>query len=148
MLFRSRVDSPATRRYALGGPNSHRGFTYGRLSPQAIDHVSGQRIPLGGNGAVLFSGELRLRLFRLYSYWVNLVPFFDAGDCVAAFNQLDLANLHLATGGSLAYETPIGALLLGVGVRLNRVGPTEAGGLENPDPGDRLAFHLTLGAAF
>ena len=141
-------ESAVTRRYALGGPTSHRGFSYGRLSPQAPDPITGERIPLGGCGAVLFSVEARLRMFQLFGYWLNLVPFFDAGDVTPQLQDLDLRALHLAVGGSLAYETPIGALRTGVGVRLNRLDPIGPGGLPNPDPGERVAFHLTLGAAF
>ena len=39
-----------------------------------------------------------------------------------------------------------GSIRLGLGVRLNRL---ESGAEPaNPDPGERLAFHLTLGEAF
>ena len=141
-------ESAVTRRYFFGGPTSHRGFSYGRLAPQATDPVTNQRIPLGGAGAVLFSVEARARIFQIFGYWVALVPFFDAGDVAARFQDLDLSVLHLAVGGSLAYETPIGALRTGVGVRLNRLGEIGPGGAANPDPGQRIAFHLTLGAAF
>jgi translocation and assembly module TamA len=133
-------ESPVTRRLALGGPNSHRGFTFGRLSPQATE----RRIPLGGNASLLGSADLRLRMFRLFGYWLSLVGFFDAGDVVSVFDDLAFDRLHLATGGSLLYQTPIGSVRIGIGVRLNRLEDTG----DNPDPGSRLAFHLTLGEAF
>jgi outer membrane protein assembly complex protein YaeT len=133
--------SPITRRYYLGGPSSHRGFNYGRLSPQVLD-TSGRLIPVGGDGELLFSGELRVRTTKVGGNWVNVVPFFDAGDVTATFAELDVGNLNLATGASLEYETPIGVLRAGLGVRLNRLGPG------NPDPGDRLVVHLTIGEAF
>src|SRR5262249_44537002 len=41
--------SPITRRYELGGPSSHRGFGFGRLSPQVLDN-QGHLIPIGGDG--------------------------------------------------------------------------------------------------
>jgi translocation and assembly module TamA len=141
------LDSPITRRFYLGGPNSHRGFSYGRLSPQVLDQATGQRVALGGNASLLLSLELRLRVFRLFGYWVNLVPFVDAGDNLESFGELEAA-LHTAVGGSLAYETPIGAIRTGVGVRLNRLAETSALGHANPDPDTRIAFHLTIGAAF
>jgi translocation and assembly module TamA len=141
-------DSPITRRYTLGGPTSHRGFSYGRLSPQAPDPASGRSIPIGGNGSLLFSLEARLRIFKAFGYWINLVPFADAGDVVPRFRDLDLSALHLAVGGSLAYETPVGVVQAGVGVRLNRLSGLGPDGVPNPDPGDRLAFHITLGGAF
>src|SRR5262249_47406957 len=39
-------NSPITRRYKLGGPSSHRGFSFGRLSPQVVDPSTGVRIPV------------------------------------------------------------------------------------------------------
>src|SRR5262249_7602919 len=57
-------DSPITRRYRLGGPSSHRGFGYGRLSPQVPDS-QGNLIPIGGNAQVLFSGELRIAVMKV-----------------------------------------------------------------------------------
>lgn len=142
-------ESPVTRRIALGGPTSHRGFTFGRLSPQQ------NGIPYGGNGSVLGSADLRLRVWRLFNNWLSLVAFFDAGDVVSNFQDLDLSNLHLAVGGSLQYQTPIGGIRLGIGVRLNRlggqvvtVGQPSSNDPVNPDPGQRMAFHLTIGEAF
>jgi outer membrane protein assembly factor BamA len=140
-------DSPLTHRYYLGGPSSHRGFSFGRLSPQ-IDTSSESRIPIGGNAHLLLCTDLRLRVVRLFGYWLNLVAFFDAGDVVPSLGDLDLGALHLAVGGSLSYDTPIGAIRFGVGVRLNRLAETAASGLRNPDPGERIAYHITIGEAF
>jgi outer membrane protein assembly factor BamA len=134
-------ESPITRRFALGGPSSHRGFGFGRLAPQAVD-AAGRRIPVGGDGAVLFSGDLRLDVMKISDAWLAAVPFFDAGDVTAQFSQLSLGNLHYATGLSLEYTTPIGIVRAGVGVRLNRVDGAV------PDPGERFAYHLTIGEAF
>ena len=151
-------DSPVTRRVFWGGPNSHRGFGFRRLSPQVWDG-SGRWIPLGGNVGVLFSGELRLRIVRLLGFWLDSVAFLDAGDSVVRPEELDFSNLHLAAGASLVYQTPIGAVRIVLGVRLNRLecvrppGASEPaactpGVRANPDPGERFAFHLTLGEAF
>jgi translocation and assembly module TamA len=144
---RSDDDSPVTRRLALGGPNSHRGFTFGRLAPQSLQ-ASGTRIPLGGNASLLGSVDLRLRVVQLLGSWLCLTAFFDAGDATARFSDLSLAQLHLAAGGTLSYQTALGAIAFGIGVRLNRLAETQPDGRANPDPGDRLAFHLTLGEAF
>ncbi len=133
-------ESPITRRISLGGPTSHRGFTFGRLSPQQGG------IPYGGNASLLGSADLRLRMFRLFDNWLSLIGFCDAGDVVTQLSELSLARLHVAVGGSLHYQTPIGAVRIGVGVRLNRL--AEGAVPANPDPGDRIAFHLTLGDAF
>jgi hypothetical protein len=134
-------ESPITRRFALGGPSSHRGFGFGRLSPQAVD-AKGQRIPVGGDGAVLFSAELRVEVTKISDNWLGIVPFFDAGNVTPRFQDLDLGNLHLAVGMSLEYTTPLGIIRGGLGVRLNNLSG------DVPDPGQRIAYHLTIGEAF
>lgn len=143
------TDSPVTRRYALGGPATHRGFSYGRLAPQIADR-NGRLIPVGGDGEVLLSGEARLELFRLSGNWLGVVPFFDAGDVTVHFDQLSLRHLHYATGADLDYQTVIGIVRVGVGFRLNRLSGVVVPGLspQNPDPGQRWAIHFTLGEAF
>jgi translocation and assembly module TamA len=145
------TDSPVTRRYYLGGPAAMRGFTYGRLAPQVVDPVKGSRIPVGGDGELLLTGELRISLFRLWGNWLGLVLFVDAGDVTPSVTQLQ-PKLHVAVGPDLLYQTPIGAIRLGVGVRLNRKGEWAPGGpgngLQNPDPGSWGAFHITIGEAF
>ena len=98
---------------------------------------------MGGDGAVLFSGELRIDVTKIGGAWLGVVPFVDAGNVTARFSDLDLANLNVATGLSLEYTTPIGIERGGMGVRLNRLeGPNVA------DPGERFAFHITIGEAF
>jgi hypothetical protein len=134
-------DSPVTRRLHLGGSTDHRGFSAGRLSPP----MNG--IPLGGNGSVLLSSDLRIRIVELAGNWLGFTAFFDAGDCTGTFDDLDLSLLHLAVGGSLQYVTPIGAIRVGTGVRLNRLEEVTEG-RTNPDPGQRIAFYLTIGGAF
>ncbi|MFO0577972.1 MAG: BamA/TamA family outer membrane protein [Polyangia bacterium] len=92
--------SPITRRFYLGGPNSHRGFNYNRLSPQIdierITMLAQQRtgepvadvplvaVPVGGDQMLLMQGELRVNLFRLFARWLSLAAFFDAGDVAPA----------------------------------------------------------------
>lgn len=135
-------ESPITRRFALGGPSSHRGFGFGRLSPQAVDPITGQRIPVGGDGAVLFSAELRIEVTKISGNWLGIVPFFDAGNVTPRFQDLNLGNLNLAVGMSAEYTTILGILRAGAGVRLNNL----YGNV--PDPGERVAYHLTIGEAF
>ncbi len=144
---RTPEDSPITRRYALGGPDSQRGFSLGHLSPESHP-TAVEPIPLGGNGAVLGSFEARVRVVKLFDYWLDTVTFVDAGDVEPFFRQLDLKDLHVAVGTSLAYETPIGAVRMGLGVRVNRLGISGPNGLPNPDPHQPVAFHLTVGQAF
>ncbi len=134
-------DSPITRRFRLGGPADHRGFGFGRLSPQARD-LQGRLIPYGGDAAVLLSGELRVDVTKIGGNWLALIPLVDAGDVTTTYAQLDLRQLHVATGLDGGYSTAIGVVRAGIAARLNRLGPG------NPDPGDRWAFHFTIGEAF
>jgi outer membrane protein assembly factor BamA len=133
--------SPTTRRYALGGPSTHRGFGFGRLSPQVPDS-SGRLVTIGGDAQVLFSGEVRFDVTKIGGNWLGLNLFLDAGDVTPSLTTLDLGNLNYAIGPALTYQTPIGVLRADVGVRLNRLGDG------NPDPNDRIAFHLAIGEAF
>jgi translocation and assembly module TamA len=136
-------ESPITRRFVLGGPSSHRGFGFGRLSALQPLDAEGRRIPVGGDGAVLLSGELRIDVMKIGGAWLGAVPFVDAGDVVTEFSSLSPSRLNVASGLSLEYTTPIGIIRGGMGVRLNR--------LEGPDvsdPGQRFAFHITIGEAF
>jgi translocation and assembly module TamA len=135
-------DSPITRRFALGGPSSHRGFGFGRLAPQVLDS-QGQRIPVGGNGEVLSSAELRIDVTKIGGAWLDVVPFVDVGDVAPSFNDLGVRRLNVASGAALEYTTPIGVVRGGMGVRLNRLE-----GDDVPDPGQRFAFHITIGEAF
>jgi len=63
-------------------------------------------------------------------------------------DRLDLARLHYASGGGLRYKTLIGTVRADVGVRLNRTSAMEPDGTPNPDPGSRVAFHLSIGEPF
>jgi translocation and assembly module TamA len=157
------LGSPITRRFYLGGPSSHRGFNYERLSPQVPSGEQGvQPIPIGGDQMFLGQLELRISLFRLAGNWLSLASFLDAGDVAApscataecrtfvagARQSIDFADLHYATGGGLRYKTLIGTLRVDVGVRLNRLSAREADGTPNPDPGEWGAFHISVGEAF
>lgn len=155
-------DFPVTRRYVLGGPSSHRGFTVGKNSTARAEHhlrperqlfVGARRWP---RYALVFV-DVRVRVVRIAGAWLGIVPFVDAGDVTVRFTELSLAKLHWATGASLAYESPIGEVRVGLGVRLNRLTLREADGTQNPDGcadtaflkcGERFAFHLSIGGAF
>jgi translocation and assembly module TamA len=159
------LGSPITRRFYLGGPNSHRGFNYDRLSPQVPSGLPNvAAIPIGGDQMVLISAELRVNLFRLFGQWLAIAAFTDGGDvggptcavspnsstCTAVSTRttVDWGDLNWAVGGGLRYRTLIGTIRFDLGVRLNRLTPTEPDGTPNADPGQRFAFHLSVGEAF
>ncbi len=155
------LGSPVTRRFYLGGPSSHRGFNYNRLSRQVPSGIPGvQPIPIGGDQMLLAQAELRVNLFSIADNWVSLAAFLDAGDvsapscstdqCRALYrnSSVQLTNLHYAAGGGVRFKTLIGTLRFDVGVRLNRLDAMEADGTPNPDPGQRVAYHVSVGEAF
>jgi translocation and assembly module TamA len=156
------LGSPITRRFYLGGSNSHRGFNYDRLSPQVPSGQPGvSAIPIGGDQMVLVSAELRIDVVRLFGQWLVLAGFVDGGDVggpgcggssscarVSPRNTVDWTDLHWAAGGGLRYRTLVGSIRADLGVRLNRLAAVESDGTPNPDPGQRFAFHLSLGEAF
>jgi outer membrane protein assembly factor BamA len=180
--------SPITQRLYLGGPNSHRGFTFNRLSYQVCSALANEqapvptkvdcstdpniggsstldfrRLPIGGDQMLLGQFEVRVNLFKLFGQWLSFASFMDAGDVAAPssgnctgpscqdipyLSAIDLRRLHVAVGGGLRYRTVIGAIRFDLGVRLNRVDFQEADGVQNPDPGQRIAYHISIGEAF
>lgn len=145
--------SPITRRFYLGGPDSHRGFNYNRLSLQIPSGIAGSpALPVGGDEMFLTQLELRVKAVRLFGAWLEAAGFADAGDVASPtgqrFDHLDLTELHYAVGGGLRYKTLIGTIRTDVGVRLNRLSPTEADGRPNPDPGQRVTLHISIGEPF
>jgi len=163
LFVQGALGSPVTRRFYLGGPSSHRGFNYGRLSLQVPSGVAGAPpIPVGGDEMFLAQLELRVNLVNVSGAWIAAAVFFDTGDVsapscgsggcallpAAARAQVDFSRLHHAVGAGLRLKTIIGTLRLDVGVRLNRLAEVEPDGLPNPDPGQRVAVHLSVGEAF
>ena len=147
------LGSPTTRRLYLGGPDSHRGFNFGRLSPQIPSGMLGApALPIGGDESFLTQIEVRVRAVRILGYWMQVAAFVDAGD-VSSPNgtrgdHLDLGRLNYAAGAGLRFATIIGTLRADVGVRLNRLSATESDGTLNPDPNTPVAFHLSIGEPF
>ena len=104
-------------------------------------------IPIGGETIIEINLETRVRLFKLFGFWFGLAAFLDAADLGTRLADLEFPNLHYATGGGIRYITPIGAVRLDYGYRLNRTGAGEF----FPCDGSFLdcgAFHFSLGQAF
>jgi outer membrane protein assembly factor BamA len=173
--------SPITRRFFMGGPDSHRGFNYNRLSLQVPSGLKGApNLPIGGDQLLLLQAELRVDVVKLLDNWFGVTAFVDAGDVAApttgaganvlsvigpssvtAFpgvcgdgreprlaTTVELSKLHTAVGAGLRYRTVIGVIRADVGVRLNRTTACESDGTPNPDPGSRVAFHISIGESF
>jgi translocation and assembly module TamA len=183
VFVQSDTGSPITRRFFMGGPNSHRGFNYNRLSVQVpLGFKGAPDLPIGGDQLLLLQGELRVEVVKLFGNWFGFTAFIDAGDVAAPSTSssanlaavlgpdpsdpnhplgycddgrtpklstsVDMAKLHTAVGGGLRYRTVIGTIRADIGVRINRVGRCEADATPNPDPGSRIAFHISIGESF
>ncbi|HUH03000.1 MAG TPA: BamA/TamA family outer membrane protein, partial [Kofleriaceae bacterium] len=134
-------DLPITQRYFSGGASSHRGFGQRELAPSVVDPEAGEA-PLGGAAQLESSFEVRVDIRQLWGSWLGIVTFLDGGDVTTSFGDLDPSNLHWAPGLGLRYDTIVGPIRFDVGYRVNRTGPG------NPQQGNHLAFHLSLGEAF
>jgi len=135
---------PFTERFFGGGANSMRGFGERRLSPFA-DTMMGTtviHVPYGGGALAEVSEEVRFPIGMLLGVNVGGVTFLDGGDDTETIGEIDPTHLHWAAGAGLRAHTAIGAIRFDVAWRLNRYGMGE------PQAGDRLAFHLSIGEAF
>lgn len=135
-------DAPVTRRFYGGGGNGYRGLPERQLSPIAISDDAEVRVPYGGTALLELSAEVRFPLFTFKTYDFGGAMFLDGGDVAAGWGAIDLGHLHWAAGGGVRVLTPIGAVRLDGGYRLVRKGAGE------PQPGEDVAFHLSVGEAF
>jgi outer membrane protein assembly complex protein YaeT len=124
-------DVPASERFFAGGDTTVRGFTLDRLgTPETIDQNG---FPKGGNGMVVFNGELRLKVTRS----LGAVTFLDVGNVYARASDIALSEMRPSAGFGLRYQSPIGPLRIDLGFKLDR------------GAGERLtALHFSFGQAF
>ncbi len=144
-------DVPPTERFYGGGASSQRGFNERGLSPTLSGFVPGDSsfhsVPIGGAWLAETSVELRTPPASIFGVDLAFVAFLDGGDVTNTLAAMNLDNLHWATGGGLRIPTPIGAIRLDLGYRLNRLGPE----FEAPEPTGLLrpfAIHFGIGEAF
>ncbi|HVK73445.1 MAG TPA: BamA/TamA family outer membrane protein [Kofleriaceae bacterium] len=137
-------DIPVTQRYLEGGAYSHRGFPERRLAPTAVGLVGDdlREVPFGGGGMFIVSGEIRAPLAKIRGLPIGGAAFVDGGDVTERVSGLDLLDLYWAVGPGLRIQTVIGAVRFDLGIRINRLGPG------NLRPGERFAYHLSIGEAF
>ncbi|MBI3181395.1 MAG: BamA/TamA family outer membrane protein [Myxococcales bacterium] len=174
LLHERGVESPIVTRFYAGGASSMRGFSHQRLSPiliapleQAEEGVAAQAVPIGGEGLIEASVELR---YDVAEKWI-LAAFLDAGwVSPEPLSFTATGQLQYAVGGGVRYRTPIGPIRLDFAYRLP-VGPAlpavQLPGAEAPFPVDRgclgiggfsrsaagapegaCALHITFGEAF
>ncbi len=141
-------DSPIINRFFSGGGNSHRGFNNRRLSPmQIVPHslkdsadALGETVPVGGNGLVESSLELRYNLTGN----VVLATFLDAG--MVTRESLDFGripgNLQYAVGIGLRYRTLVGPIRIDLARRLPGGPPLQITNPGQAYPSDSSCFGL------
>ncbi len=137
-------DVPATERYYAGGSTSQRGFSERTLSPSVTGTVNGSTItvPYGGAGLIDTSVEARFPIMHVKQMPLGGVVFLDSGDVTESAAALSVTKLNYAVGLGLRLLTVIGPARFDLGYRINRTGP------DDPSPGSKFAFHLSLGEAF
>jgi translocation and assembly module TamA len=153
-------DPPVVARFYSGGPSLMRGYYTRRLSPVVEGDDPGEFFPVGGEGLLDGSVELRVPLAGS----LGAAVFLDYGVVTQSREEaLDPGNFQYAAGVGLRYNTIFGPLRVDVASRLPR---RTANGWEMPSvpvlrgQGDRLvdlgvrhaepivSVHLSLGEAF
>ncbi len=139
-------DVPASERFFSGGSTSQRGFSERRLSPSVTGTLmNGNQVtvPYGGAGLIDTSVEGRFPIMTIRKMPLGGVVFLDGGDVTEEAGDLTLSNLAYSFGLGLRLKTLVGPVRADLGYRLNRVGT-----VDDPAPGTKFAFHLSLGEAF
>jgi translocation and assembly module TamA len=137
-------DVPATERFFSGGAANHRGFGERELAPAVTGEVDGEErtVPYGGGALVETGVEARFPIATWRRVDVGGAVFLDGGDVREELSELRAGALCWAAGVGLRFGTLVGPVRADLGYRLNRTGP------DDPAPGSRFAFHLSLGEAF
>lgn len=99
------------RKLFLGGDYSVRGFEEDALGP-----LDTNATPLGGQFLLINTLELQMRLVQNF----KLAGFFDNGTLVDDIHQVSLSEFRQSAGPGLRYITPVGALRLDYGFKLDR----------------------------
>jgi outer membrane protein insertion porin family len=104
---------PIYDRFFLGGINSLRGYTTGKVGPR--DPETGDYI--GGNKMALFNAELLSPIVEAQG--IRGVFFFDAGNAFDNGEPIKITDFKTDVGTGLRWSSPMGPLRLEVGFPLN-----------------------------
>lgn len=130
---------PIYERYTLGGANTVRGYEQEELGPR-----DAQGNPIGGNAFMVGNVEVHHELYKkLYGVW-----FLDGGQLYEQspgeawpyIRAKSLDDFAYGTGPGVRFNTPVGAVRLEVGYKLNPPGPS--------DFLHRTAIDFSLGEVF
>jgi outer membrane protein assembly complex protein YaeT len=129
-------DLPASERFYAGGDTTVRGYALDRLGDGPTIDRNG--FPTGGNGLVIFNGELRFPVWRS----VGGVAFADAGNVFLRASDIDLTRIRTSVGVGLRYKSPVGPIRFDVGFKL---APRT---FDDGTREKRYALHISIGQAF
>jgi outer membrane protein assembly factor BamA len=135
-------DVPPTERYYSGGAVGQRGFSERRLAPTVFAATGDDSVPVGGGALIETSAELRMVFGTIRGMRIGGVAFLDGGNCTNTLDELFTGGLFWAAGPGVRVFTPVGAVRVDFGYRLNKTGPME------PEPNSNYAFHISLGEAY
>jgi outer membrane protein assembly factor BamA len=112
---------PLFKKFYLGGTSTLRGFGEDQVLPADDPNWPAEAVrpaiaapSTGGNFVALVRGEIRFRLAADYDGAV----FIDAGELLRSPSNFSLNSLALGTGFGIRYATPIGPLMLDLGIRV------------------------------
>lgn len=118
---------PISQRFFAGGSNSLRGFPLDDVGPK-VDGV-----PVGGEALLVTNLEARYRVWRSLS----LMTFYDVGNVWEKASEFYQGKLRKNAGIGLRYATPVGALRVEYGWKIDRQ--------DGESPGQ---FFLSIGEPF
>ena len=124
-------DLPASERFFAGGDTTIRGYALDAVG--APETISPNGFPTGGNAVLLLNSELRFPVWRD----VGAVLFVDGGNVFRRVTDFDITELRGGVGFGLRYQSPVGAIRLDLGFKIDR--------REGERP---TALHFSLGQAF
>jgi outer membrane protein insertion porin family len=110
---------PIYDRFFLGGINSLRGYSTGKVGPR--DPETGDYI--GGNKMALFNAELLFPIAE--EQGMRGVVFYDAGNAFNNGDPIKITDFKTDVGAGLRWYSPMGPLRLEVGFPLNPEDPKD-----------------------
>lgn len=125
---------PISERFFAGGGSSLRGFETDYAGP--LDPVTNH--PLGGNGLVVGSMEIRAPVFR----FIHMAGFYDTGNVFRSISDINFAGFSHSLGIGLRVKTPFGPLRADYGYNLNLSSDLQRRGLT------RRHLFITVGPPF
>lgn len=128
--------TPLFKRFYLGGTTSVRGFPDNQVFP--VDATKDTLVSLGGSYVVFVRNEIRFPIAGALEGGI----FADTGELMENIQNFGFSKLALGTGFGIRYDTPIGPLMLDLGLRVFD-GDRNSG----MDFVNRFCLHFSIGNA-